>query len=210
MKTMNESPKKSGSDLFIVDNSDQDWKVGDYLREWCQLSESIDIASGFFEIGALLALRDEWQKVDRFRVLMGDEVSQRTKNAFNEGLNQIKARLDASLEAEKDKNAFLAGVPAIVDAIGSGKIHCRVYRKDKFHAKAYITHARQAVIGSFALVGSSNFTYPGLIDNVELNVQITGRQVSSLQEWYDDHWDLAEEISHEILCWIAGRDNMTN
>lgn len=196
---MSENPKKSGSDLFIVDNGDQDWKVRDYLHGWCQLSESIDVATGYFEIGALLALEDEWQKVDRFRILMGDEVSQRTKKAFNEGLERIKARLDSSLESEKDKNAFLAGVPAIVEAIRSGKIHCRVYRKDKFHAKAYITHARQAVIGSFALVGSSNFTHPGLTDNVELNIQITGRQVSPLQEWYDHHWDLAEEISPEIL-----------
>ena len=53
-----------------------------------------------------------------------------------------EAALDASLEAEKEKNDFLNGVPAIVDAIRSGKIECRVYRKDKFHAKAYITHAR--------------------------------------------------------------------
>ena len=55
----------------------------------------------------------------------------------------------------------------------SRQIECRAYDKDKFHAKAYITHGREEVIGSFALVGSSNFTRPGLLSNVELNVQIT-------------------------------------
>ena len=132
---------KTGSELFIVDNSDQDWKVLRYLHDWCQLSRGIDIATGYFEIGALLALKDEWQKVDKIRILMGDEVSQRTRNAFVEALDTLKARLDTSLEKEKESNDFLNGVPAIVDAIRSGKIECRVYRKDKFHAKAYITHA---------------------------------------------------------------------
>lgn len=44
---------KSASDLFIVDNSDADWKVRSYLKDWCELSSAIDIATGCFEIGAL-------------------------------------------------------------------------------------------------------------------------------------------------------------
>lgn len=195
-------PKRTsstGSELFIVDNSDDDWKALRYLHDWCQLSKSIDIATGYFEIGSLLALKDEWQKVDQIRILMGDEVSLRTKNAFADGLGQVTRRLNNSLESEKDKNAFLEGVPAIVEAIRSGKILCRVYRKDKFHAKAYITHARLEVVGSTALVGSSNFTYPGLTNNIELNVQITGSPVKVLQEWYEEHWEGAEDVTPEIL-----------
>jgi len=190
---------KTGSELFIVDNSDTDWKVLRYLHDWCQLSKAIDVATGYFEIGSLLALKDEWQKVDAIRILMGDEVSRRTQKAFAEGLQQVKNRLDDSLEHEKTKDDFLSGVPAIVEAIRSGKINCRVYRKDKFHAKAYLTHARQEVVGSFALVGSSNLTYPGLTENVELNVQITGNPVAVLQEWYEQHWKEAEEVTEEIL-----------
>jgi superfamily II DNA or RNA helicase len=190
---------KTGSELFIVDNSDDDWKVLRYLHDWCQLSKAIDIATGYFEIGGILALADEWQKVDAIRVLMGDEVSKRTKAAFAEGLKNIERRLDASLEAEKEKNDFLVGVPAVVEAIRAGKIQCRVYRKDKFHAKCYLTHARQEVVGSFGLVGSSNFTFPGITQNIELNVQITGTPVSVLQEWYEEHWQNAEDVTPEIL-----------
>ena len=195
-------PRRSsptGSELFIVDNSEDDWKVLRYLRDWCQLSKSIDIATGYFEIGSLLALESEWQKVESIRILMGDEISRRTKNAFAAGLAQVEQRLDLSLESEKEKNAFLTGVPGIVEAIRSGKIACRVYRKDKFHAKAYITHARLEVVGSSALVGSANFTQPGLTENIELNVQITGQPVAVLQEWYDEHWAEAEDVSADIL-----------
>ena len=196
---MGDGRKRQGGELFIVDNSDKTWKVQRYLHDWCQLSERMDIATGYFEIGSLLALDGEWEKVDGIRILMGDEVSKRTKRAFVEGLEQINRRLDDSLEAEKEKNDFLIGVPAIADAITSGKIACRVYRKDKFHAKAYITHARQEVIGAFGLVGSSNFTYPGLSENVELNVQLAGRQVNALQDWYEQYWEAAEDVTPEIL-----------
>lgn len=195
-------PKRSsptGSELFIVDNSDEDWKAARYLHDWCQLSKSIDIATGYFEVGGLLSLGAEWQKVDGIRILMGDEVSRRTRKAFDEGLAQVAGKLDQSIEAEKKRNDFLDGVAAIVEAIRSRKIQCRVYRKDKFHAKAYITHARLDVIGSSALVGSSNFTTPGLTQNIELNVQITGTPVAVLQEWYEQHWDAAEDVTEEIL-----------
>lgn len=190
---------QNASDLFIVDNSDGDWKVRSYLSDWCELSKAIDIATGYFEIGALLCLKEKWQSVDRIRILMGDEVSLRTKQAFVQGLQKVVERLDQSIEKEKQQNDFLQGVPAIVEAIRAGKIQCRVYRKDKFHAKAYLTHARTAVIGSFGLVGSSNFTFPGLNDNVELNVQIRGPEVGILQEWYERHWKDAEDITPHIL-----------
>jgi len=193
------SSARTGSELFIVDNSDEDWSVVRYLSDWCRLSKSIDVATAYFEIGSLLALEGDWQKVDSLRVLMGDEVTRKTKAAFTQGLQHRKRLLDQSVEDEKQENDFLDGVPAICDAIRSGKIQFRIYRKTKFHAKAYITHGREEVIGSFALVGSSNLTRPGLKSNVELNVQITGAPVGILQDWYDEHWEDAEDVTPEML-----------
>ena len=39
-------PERSASDLFIVDNSDADWKVARYLHDWCELASAFDIAQG--------------------------------------------------------------------------------------------------------------------------------------------------------------------
>ena len=137
---------QKGSDLFIVDNSDQDWKVRNYLHEWADLAHKFDIATGYFEISALLALDGQWQKLEKIRILMGDEVSRRTKKALLAGIETAKQILDDSIEKEKERNDFLSGVPAIVDAIRKAQIECRIYTKEKFHAKAYITHAKHAVI----------------------------------------------------------------
>ena len=189
---------KSGADLFIVDNSDSEWKAKDYLREWTDIAHTFDIATGYFEIGSLLALDGNWQKLDKIRILMGDEMTKRTKKALIEGLQTVERTLDKSIESEKEKNDFLKGVPAIVEALRNRKIDCRIYTKKKFHAKAYITHSKLAVVGSSALVGSSNFTLPGLTDNVELNVQLR-REVELLQEWYEAHWNEAEDVTPEVI-----------
>ncbi len=195
---MTERKKTDGGDLFIVDNSDSEWKVLQYLKEWCEIARAFDIATGYFEIGSLLGLDGDWQKLEKIRILMGDEVSRRTQQALLAGVREIQGILDQSIEREKEKNDFLAGVPAIVEALRQGKIECRVYAKNKFHAKAYITHAKHAVVGASALVGSSNFTFPGLTANVELNVQLR-REVAQLQEWYERHWLEAEDVTADVL-----------
>ncbi len=101
--------KKTGNDLFIVDNSDEDWKVLNYLAEWSEISHKFDIATGYFEIGALLALDGKWQKLDQIRILMGDEVTKRTHRALSEGLARIGQLLStgacvSSLDPQRSVN----------------------------------------------------------------------------------------------------------
>ena len=187
--------------LFVVDNSEGGRSGLEYLREWCELAQSMDIASGFFEIGALLDLEGDWQKLGKIRILMGDEIANRSKKALLAAVKQkAEEKLDESLEETKGPNPFLDGVPAVVDGIVKGQIECRVYNQDKFHAKAYITHGKFDVIGSQALVGSSNFTRPGLTQNVELNIKIeSSAEVAQLQEWYEHHWEQGADVSDDIL-----------
>jgi hypothetical protein len=191
---MTTKPTTAG-DFFIVDNSEEHWKALQYLKQWCDISESVDIATGYFEVGALLALDGEWQKVDKFRILIGSETSRPTVEA----IRQAKEVLDKSLAREIVDDPFLTGLNGVIEAIRSGRIEIRVYRTKKFHAKAYITHGRLDVVGSAALVGSSNFTPAGLTRNVELNVRFTGVEVRELQEWFESYWEDGEDVQAELL-----------
>ena len=76
--------KGKGGDLFIVDNSVSGWTGLRYLEEWCGIAEAFDIATGYFEIGSLLALDGRWQGLDKIRILMGAEMTQRTRKALLE------------------------------------------------------------------------------------------------------------------------------
>lgn len=195
-----DSPRRGG-ELFIVDNSVSGWTGARYLHDWTDVAKSFDIATGFFEIGSLLELDGKWQQLDKIRILMGAEVTYSTRAAFLKATrDRAETVLDESIEEEKTKEPFLQGVPAIVEALKSGQIECRVYVKEKFHAKAYITHAKLDVIGAQALVGSSNFTRPGLTQNVELNIQVqSGREVDQLQKWFESYWNQAQDVTPEIL-----------
>ena len=71
-----------GRGLFIVDNSIPGWTGLRYLEEWSGIVEAFDIATGYFEIGALLALEGKWQDLEKIRVLRGAETTHRTRNAL--------------------------------------------------------------------------------------------------------------------------------
>ena len=129
---------RPGSELFIVDNSNDDWKVPPLPARLVQVFRKtrLILPRVISNIGSLLALADEWQKVDSIRILMGDEVSLRTRKPRSRGArpaSQIESRLDASLEAEKDKNAvFWSVCPVIVGPCAPlGKIRCRVLPQRK-------------------------------------------------------------------------------
>lgn len=194
--------------LYVVDNSSEEQSVKQYLCEWCSVSKQMDIATGYLEIGGLLDLDQSWQKLDKIRIILGNEVTKRTQEVIDAAVQALLSHLKDSVDDEQEHNEFLIGVPAIVDAMKSRKIECRVYDKDKFHAKAYITYFRDDYRDQFipsmnlpngyALVGSSNFTHAGLTKNIELNVQVDN-EVAELQEWFEERWQEGTDITEAIL-----------
>lgn len=195
-------------DLYIVDNSTEDTTVKKYLTDWCSVSKQMDIATGYLEIGGLLALDTHWQKLDKIRIILGNEMTKRTKDVIDEVASSMLRTFRQSVDQEHEHNEFLIGVPAILDALKNGKIECRVFDKNKFHAKAYITYFRDEyrnqfiqsmnIPAGYALVGSSNFTKAGLTQNIELNVQVKS-DVEQLQEWFDERWEQGLDISEAVL-----------
>ena len=194
--------------LYIVDNSADDQTVKTYLKEWCSVSKQMDIATGYLEVGGLLELDESWQKLDKIRIILGNEVTRRTHSVLSAAIKAIVDNFHNSIDEEHEKNEFLHGIPAILSALREKKIECRVFDKSKFHAKAYITYFRDDYLSQFihsmnvpagyALVGSSNFTKAGLTQNTELNVQIKD-DVEQLQCWFDKHWEEGVDITEAIL-----------
>lgn len=196
------------NNLYIVDNSNEQQSVKEYLIDWCKVSKQMDIATGYLEIGGFLALDTHWQRLDKIRIILGNEMTKRTKDVIDNVVKSMLSRLNDSINIEHEKNEFLVGIPAILNAMKSGKIECKVFDKNKFHAKAYITYFRDEykekfiqsmnVPFGYALVGSSNFTKAGLTQNIELNVQVKS-DVEQLQRWFDKHWEEGDDITTAVL-----------
>jgi len=78
------------NDLYIVDNNATDLSVKKYLNEWCLISNQMDIATGYFEIGGLLEIDGNWQKLHKVRILLGDEVTNRTKEVIENAVRALQ------------------------------------------------------------------------------------------------------------------------
>lgn len=190
------------SDLFIVDNADSEWKVKKYLLEWCEIANKFDIATGFFEIGALLNLEGKWQKLNEIRILMGAVASRRTQQAFNQFLSKIASKLDQSIEKEKEKNDFLEGVPAIMESLEKGKIKCKIYKKKKFHAKALI---RLHLLKS-DILNTSIFKFKGIGDNILSRPKYDGKE----ERIYINLTQYFENVTKEIWEYRIGGYTVCN
>ena len=190
------------SDQVIIDNESGAARVLDYVASRCSEAVQLDIATGFFEVGALLALGEAWPQVPKIRILIGGDTSRTT-------LKAVEAAFDDSFDEERLRHdPFLAGAAAVIEALKAEQIEIRVYTKRKFHAKTYIAHGSGGSDDIAALVGSSNFTRPGLTQNIELNVHLEeGPQppgtVGQLKGWFQTHWGDAEPIKDAVLEIVA-------
>jgi len=114
--------ERSGKDLFIVDNSVSGWTGLRYLEEWCGIAKAFDIATGFFEIGALIALDGKWQRLDKIRILMGSEMTHRTRKLLLESVKaDVTKILDSSLERQKTPQLVCAGLSSLQIAFSGAR-----------------------------------------------------------------------------------------
>ena len=126
-KANSRSPHKAGSsDFIIVDNADPQRNVLTYLRQWCDVSSSIDIATGYFDVGALLALDGHWQKLEKLRILIGDETSHRT----GELIRRVRETVDKTAVLYRVDDPYLTGLDAVVQAIITGQIEIKIFTND--------------------------------------------------------------------------------
>ena len=180
----------------ILDNRG-DNTVVNALRRLLPNLQRMDIATGVFEVGAFLLLEDLWRSLSGIRILMGDETTRRTRREIVQGLREAS---HDSIEREKEREDALSGLPAVREAIAAGRIAVRVYSKAKSHAKSYLMESHDTSPVDFAIVGSSNFTRPGLTENLELNLFSTDQvHIENLRRWYQELWAEADDVREDIL-----------
>jgi SNF2 family DNA or RNA helicase len=184
----------------LIDNRPGN-RMADAVRRLMCEAKTVDIATGYFEVGSLLELDGAWQRPQHIRLLMGGETMRKSKQLFAQELRNAR---ENGIERAKEENDWQAieGLRAVKAAIQQGAIEAKVYTKAKFHAKAM--HFQTGGIVNHGLIGSSNFTYPGLTQNLELNLFTSDNsQLEDLLAWYEAVWAEAEDIEEEILDIIS-------
>ncbi|MHC4891957.1 MAG: helicase-related protein [Planctomycetota bacterium] len=194
--------KKLFPEIRIVDNSTDASKLEEALRRSMAPGGTLDVATGYFDVGALLALGEGWESLSGMRILLGASSGERTRKLLSDRLRQdASERFRSGLDEERRKDPLLQGLLRVVEALREGAIECRMHTLAgrKFHAKAYIASDAPEQAPSVAFVGSSNFTRAGLSTNVELNVgydeEVSTRKLAA---WFEEHWEEGEEITEDF------------
>ena len=147
------------------------------------------IATAYFSLDALNLISHNLLRADRVRLIYGGEAHPRDRNAI---LSAMKKDSEERLLDDRKNDPFLTGLVYAMQLIEEGRLEARVYRKQNFHAKLYISH-RKGEPPVSAIVGSGNFTRSGLTQNVELNLKTQEEQTLKLVEWYESKWAEAEQ-----------------
>lgn len=124
----------------------------------------------------------EWGTSAPIRVVMGPETSNRTKS--------ILLSLVTDQVIEYDDEA----IEILQQFVSGGLIDFRVITERNFHPKLYSFYLRSEIPDDI-WSGSANFSRGGLLNNIELSVQMqTGNQDRELfREWFDRLWEHGEE-----------------
>ncbi len=158
---------------FVIDN--QLHKMAEVLNDLLaeHAGKSLDIATAYFNVGGWELVSKGLKDLGNFRLLLGDEPEAGSDLGLREiGAKPIKGLIqDLSQETFSEKNLRL--VEELITFLRRDDVQVRLYQKGFLHAKCYLFYSG----GGFerfsplaAIVGSSNFTRPGLTTNKELNL----------------------------------------
>ncbi len=158
---------------FVIDN--QQHKMADILNDLLadHKGHSLDVATAYFNTGGWQILREGLNGLGNFRLLLGDEPEAGSDLGLREaGAKPIKG-LIRDLAREHFNEQTLRLVEDLIAFLRQEHVQVRLYTGGFLHAKCYLFYSG----GGFerfnpvaAIVGSSNFTRPGLLTNKELNL----------------------------------------
>src|SRR5258708_33061033 len=158
---------------FVIDN--QHHTMADVLNDLLaqHKGHSLDIATAYFNLGGWQLLRDGLNGLSNFRMLLGDEPEAGSDLGLREiGAKPVKGLIrDLARETFNEKTLRL--VEDLIAFLHQEHVQVRLYTQGFLHAKCYIFSSGggfERFIPVAAIVGSSNFTRPGLQTNKELNL----------------------------------------
>ncbi|WP_199849791.1 phospholipase D-like domain-containing protein [Blastococcus sp. Marseille-P5729] len=214
--------------MNLFDNIDRD--LGSHLQQTLQISDRMDVAVGYFNLRGW-RLFDEIVRakvpdgsVDEpvVRVLIGMATPTPQEDALDrlqddvDGVGEQGADPDKVAERKqriidhlreqlmrgRPTAADRAALQSLRDLLDRGVVQIKVFTRRPLHGKAYICHRDDLNNPITGFVGSSNLTAPGLMSNLELNVDVLDHQATaSLAGWFTDRWEdkYSRPVTAELL-----------
>jgi SNF2 family DNA or RNA helicase len=198
---------------YVIDNIE--YRLADVLNALLQREQvqQVDVATAYFSIRGFEQVRDTLPGVRRFRLLLGEK----PQEGEDIGLRPDSAAyLRHELNAEPFTEATLRLVEELIRFLRRDDVAVRLYlghapsekgRRYFLHSKCYLFYGggrdKKSLFGHLnpvvGIVGSSNFTAPGLISNRELNLV----HKTILDESEIDDPEARSEVSYHAVARLS-------
>lgn len=163
---------------YVIDNRRH--LLADVLRDLLagHRGLSLDVATAYFTVGGFGLVQEGLRDLGSFRLLLGAEPASGAQIGLRPGDTRIKGLIRKDLEDLPFDEAVLRRVEELIGYLRRASVQVRLFEDDFLHAKAWIFYRDRPEKGGLfdrfkpvmAIVGSSNFTGPGLTSNRELNL----------------------------------------
>jgi SNF2 family DNA or RNA helicase len=163
---------------YVIDN--QKFLLADVLNVLLQKHKrmSLDVATAYFTIQGFRLLKDGLLELGNFRMLLGAEPQSGEQVGLRPEKGLFKGLLRRDLEQASFSEETFRLVEDLIRFLRRENAAVRVVEGQLLHAKGFIFYSdrpgQQMLFDRFrpvvAIVGSSNFTSPGLTTNRELNL----------------------------------------
>ena len=203
----------------IIDN--RRVSMGEVINSYLPDIKHLDVSTGYFDMNGYAMVRDSLERaLDRqgfsFRLLMGsDSIIDKTPKSFEDSIKRITGSAPNDLwpVPTEDITPLYASLASLDLDSGLGAINGlrNMLRRDTFQVrcgKSRFNHSKCYILGDeAAIIGSSNFTRPGLgpVDgnkryNYELNASLKqDTPIVEVQSWFDDMWDMSDDAKQDLI-----------
>jgi superfamily II DNA or RNA helicase/HKD family nuclease len=205
----------TNTDLTFITNEGQE-KLKQRFQILIKDAKFFDCLVGYFYTSGFYAIYKSLENTEKIRILIGISTSQQTYDLMTQAKNNQQQTLQFShaetkqayeelveqeMENSEDKREVEEGVFKFIEWIKKGKLEIRAYPSQNIHAKLYImTFAEGDRDVGRVITGSSNFTYSGLVDNLEFNVELKNRaDYEFAREKFEELWKNAVDVSEKYI-----------
>lgn len=192
---------------------------------FCQLikdAKYFDCLVAYFYLSGFHTLYKSLENTERIRILIGIGTSQdiykyieNAKISAQEKIQFSHAEIKNSedieniikndLEEAEENIEIEEGINKFIEWIKTEKLEIRAYPSQNIHAKLYIITFKEGDrdVGR-VITGSSNFTYSGLVDNLEFNVELKNYSDYLYAKMkFEELWENAVDISEKYTITVS-------
>jgi superfamily II DNA or RNA helicase len=213
------------TDLSFITN-EQNQSLQDRFRVLIKDTSFFDCLVGYFYSSGFHAIYPSLEKTEKIRILIGIGTSRATfemmekgnkykQRAFDfshaEAKQEVENLVQKEMEDSEDNKNVEDGVHTFINWISNGKLEIRAYPSKAIHAKLYIMTFREGDRDKGRVItGSSNFTWSGLVDNLEFNVELKNRSdYEFAKNKFEKLWRSAVDVSEKYVQTIQNKTWLT-